>query len=131
METMTLAEFRAALKRQGVPSHENFAFKCPMCGTVQSGADLIKAGAGETFDDVEKYLAFSCIGCFTGAPKKGESTGRGCNWTLGGLFRTHKLEVVTEDGEHHPRFALATAEEAQAHMHANDEINRPAASGSG
>ena len=24
--------------------------------------------------------------------------------TLGGLFKIHELEVVTPDGEHHPRF---------------------------
>ena len=27
----------------------------------------------------------------------------------------HKLEVITEDGEAHPRFQLATPDEAKAH----------------
>jgi hypothetical protein len=35
---------------------------------------------------------------------------------LGGLISLHKLEVVTPDGEHHPRFEVATPDEAKAHM---------------
>lgn len=116
MQTMTLDEYKAAVKAQGVP-HEHIAMKCPMCGVIQSGADLISAGAGSDFDEVEKYLAFSCVGRFTGAesPRK-KPDGKPCNWTLGGLFSLHKLEVVTPDGKKHPRFELATPAEAKAHM---------------
>lgn len=116
MQTMTLEEFQAALQAQGVNSHLHFALKCPMCGTVQTGADLIAAGAGADFDAVEGYLGFSCIGRFTGAgsPRK-EPDGKPCNWTLGGLFALHQLEVVLPDGTHHSRFKPATPEEAQAH----------------
>lgn len=123
MKTMTLDEFHAALKSQGVP-RDHLALRCPMCGTVQSAVDLISAGAGKTFDDVEKYLGFSCVGRFTGADdhKKGALPGSGCNWTLGGLFQLHKLEVVTEDGRHHPRFEPSTPDEAQAHMLHNVEL---------
>lgn len=116
MKTMTLAQFHATLMAQGVSAREHIALKCPMCGTVQSAADLIAAGAGANFDDVEKYLGFSCVGRFTGAgaPRK-EPDGQPCNWTLGGLFTLHKLEVLTPDGERHPRFEPATPDEAQAH----------------
>lgn len=119
MQTMTLDEYKAALKAQGVP-HEHIAMKCPMCGVIQSGADLIAAGAGADFDAVEKYLGFSCVGRFTGAgsPRK-KPDGKPCDWTLGGLFRVHKLEVVTPDGKKHPRFELATPAEVQAHMAAS------------
>jgi hypothetical protein len=117
MQTMTLAEYHAAVKAQGVPTHEHVAMKCPMCRTIQSASDLIAAGAGADFDAVEKYLGFSCVGRFSGAgsPRK-EPDGKPCNWTLGGLFALHKLEVVTPDGKRHPRFELATPVEAQAHM---------------
>lgn len=117
MRTITIDEFRAELKSQGVKSHIDFAFKCPVCQTVQSARDLIKAGAGQSFDQVERYLAFSCIGRFTnaGAWKKDEPPGRGCNWTLGGLFQLHELTVTTPEGENHPRFELASPEEAQTH----------------
>jgi len=56
MKTMTLKEFLAALKAQGVPSPKQAFLVCPMCGTLQSADDLIHAGAGATFDEVEKYL---------------------------------------------------------------------------
>lgn len=116
MKTMTLDEFLAGCKAQGVKSSDDIALVCPMCGTVQSARDLINAGAGEDFNSVEKYLGYSCIGRFTGAgaPRK-TPDGEGCNWTLGGLFQTHKLEVITPDGKRHPRFELATPEQAQTH----------------
>lgn len=95
MKTMTLDEFTEAMKSQGVPI-EDVTFECPRCRTLQSANDLIAAGAGATLDDVEKYLAFSCVGRF-------DET-KGCDWTLGGLLTIHELEVVTPEGKHHPRF---------------------------
>lgn len=115
MERMTLSEFHAAVKAQGV-AREDVALVCPMCATVQSGRDLIAAGAAADFDSIEKDLGFSCVGRWTNAPgPRKEPDGEPCNWTLGGLFALHKLEVITEDGKAHPRFALATPEQAQAH----------------
>ncbi len=117
MKTMSLEEFRETLKAQGVP-REHYAFRCPICSTIQSGEDLIAAGAGADFEAVQSYLGFSCIGRFTkvGGHVKGTPPGKGCNWTLGGLFRMHELEVITEDGKHHPHFEPVTPEEAQAHQ---------------
>lgn len=125
MERITLAEFHERLKSQGV-SHEHFAFKCAICGTIQSAQSLIAGGAGKTFDEVEKYLGFSCIGRFNNAPewKRGTPPGRGCNWTLGGFLRLHKFEVVTPDGEKHPRFEPATPDEAKALMASLDATSR-------
>lgn len=122
MRTLTVEEFQTELKAQGVRSHEHFAFRCVMCGTIQSGRDLIEAGAGKTFDEIEKFLGFSCVGRWTkaGPHKKGNPPGRGCDWTLGGLFNFHDLAVTTPDGEKHPRFELATPEEAQAHQAKHD-----------
>lgn len=116
MQSMTLNEFHAAIKAQGLPPN-HWAFRCPACGTVQSATDLINAGAGASMGEVEKYLGFSCYGRFTGAgaPRK-KPDGKPCNWTLGGLFQIHRLEVLTPDGERHPRFEVATSDEAQAHM---------------
>lgn len=115
MRKITVDQFHAELKAQGV-ERRDLAFKCPMCGTVQSARDLIAAGAGKDFDEVEKYLAFSCVGRWTGAPgPRMHPDGKPCDWTLGGLFSMHRLEVVTEDGKAHPRFEPASPEEAQAH----------------
>lgn len=96
MKTMTLEEFHAALKDQGTDRIEDVTFRCPKCQTLQSAQDLIDSGAGKNIDEVEKYLAFSCVGRW--------SIKKGCDWTLGGLFKIHELEVVTPDGKRHPRF---------------------------
>lgn len=96
MKTMTLKEFFAAMEAQGAKRIEDVTFRCPRCKTLQSAQDLIDAGAGKSIDEVEKYLGFSCVGRWDDK--------KGCDWTLGGLFCIHELEVVTPDGEHHPRF---------------------------
>lgn len=115
MKTMTLDEFIAACKAQA-KRREEIVFVCPMCGTMQSGNDFIAAGVGKDFDEIEKFLGYSCIGRWQGAdaPRK-YPDGKPCNWTLGGLFQTHKLEVVTPDGKRHPRFELASVLEADVH----------------
>lgn len=100
LQTMPLNEFHEALRSQGKERIEDVSFRCPRCGTLQSAQDLIEAGAGQDFADVEKYTAFSCIGRF--------DTEKGCDWTLGGLLQIHELQVQTEDGEMHPRFFPAT-----------------------
>lgn len=113
--TISLDEFHAQLKAQKVPSRRHVAMKCPVCGTVQSMDSLIRAGAGPDEDSVEKFVGFSCVGRWTmaGPHKPGTPPGRGCNWTLGGLFAIHNLEVATPDGKVHPSFEAATPEEAQ------------------
>lgn len=116
MITLTVQEFFAKLRSQNVP-REHLAFVCPICGSIQSAYDLIKAGAGKDYDEVEKYVAFSCVGRFTHklpAPKP-FGTRYGCDWTLGGLFQFHDLEVITPDGKAHPRFRPVSATIAQAH----------------
>jgi hypothetical protein len=114
MKTLTLEEFRGLIKAQNV-DRLDWALVCPMCGTVQSSRLLIQANAGTDFDDVRKFLGFSCVGRFTGkgSPTSEKDKKHGCNWTLGGLFQMHELEVITEDGIHHPQFEPATAEQAQ------------------
>ena len=122
MNTKTVEEMHQAMKAQKVPK-EHIAFMCPMCGTVQSCQSLIKAGAGATLEEVEKYIGFSCVGRFTKAgppprkPKRGNT--KGCNWTLGGLFQLHKLEVLLPDGKKQASFEVADHDQAQALMKRN------------
>lgn len=117
MKSITVAEYHSAFRAQRAARREQLAVVCPMCGTVQTAQDLIDAGAGKTFDDVEGYFGFSCIGRFTGkgSPRK-EQDGQACNWTLGGLLQIHKLEVATPDGRSLPRFEAATPEQASEHL---------------
>lgn len=117
MRVVTLDEFMLELKAQGVPK-EHLAFRCPMCGTVQSAFDLIAAGAGDQFEDVEKYLGFSCVGRWLECQPPPGVPERGCDWTLGGLIGCQKLEVQTPDGKRHARFEPCTPVEAQAHYDA-------------
>jgi len=117
VRAIPLEDFHAALVAQGVGHRMDLAFVCPMCGTVQSGRDLMAAGAGETFAEIERHLGYSCVGRWTEAeaPRK-EPDGKPCNWTLGGLFKLHTLEVITADGQHHPSFEPATPTQAQVHF---------------
>lgn len=111
---MKVADFRAALKAQGVPP-QHVAVICPACKTVQSKADFVAAGMTE--EKAEGYIGFSCLGRFTGAPgPRAEPDGKPCNWTLGGLLQIHDLVVIDNDGTRHRMFAVATPEQAQAHM---------------
>jgi len=105
---ITVEDFKAIIKKQGQPI-ELVKFECPMCGKHQCAQDFIDVGVGKNIDEVEKYLAFSCIGRFTGqdSPPSREMKRPdhdGCNWTLGGLFSFHELGVETPDGKIHPRF---------------------------
>jgi hypothetical protein len=118
-EEITIAEAHRRMRAQGVSAREHVAFICPICATAQSIASLLRAGA--PLDRVENYIGFSCEGRFTGAgpwpndpAAQRARTKRGCDWTLGGLLRLHRLEVVTEDGDRQPSFEIASADIAQA-----------------
>lgn len=110
MKTMSVAEWRAEGERRFGPDPRDWKFVCPMCHTVQSARDFYAAGFVPGKGEVNKYLGFSCIGRWTGAgPFSPKSPTRGCDWTLGGLFRIHTLEVMDEEGHQHPRFEFAEA----------------------
>jgi hypothetical protein len=113
--TRSLADFKADCAAQDMP-REHIAVMCPVCGTIQSIASLIAAGVSP--HAAEAAIGFSCEGRFTnaGPARHGQPARpgtRGCDWTLGGLFKMHRLEVITEDGERHPHFELATKTDAQ------------------
>lgn len=137
LEIILVTELHRRMKAQGVSSEKHIAFVCPVCSTVQSIASLMCAApevagasggivpASTLSEEVaRKLIGFSCEGRLTNVgpfvPKRRSSKlpkdpcRRGCDWTLGGLFTIHKLEVVTPDGRHHPSFELATPEQAQA-----------------
>lgn len=120
--TLTVTEYHARLADQGVSARRNVAFVCPVCGTVQSIASLILSGADPV--SVERSVGFSCEGRFNNAgpwvsvkdnsPKaKARRRIRGCDWTLGGIFKIHTVEVILPDGSKQPAFEPATPEQAQ------------------
>jgi hypothetical protein len=121
-EQITVEQLHARFKAQGVSAREHIAFKCISCSTVQSMASLVKAGCPAA--KAETQVGFSCEGRWSNAGpwpsdkrKDGKSDARrkvrGCDWTLGGLLRLHKIEVIDTDGKPQPIFEIASAEEAQ------------------
>lgn len=124
METIKIEEFHARLKAQAVSAREHVALVCPICGTPQSLASLFAAQGKTDVSRAEGMIGFSCEGRLTNAgpwPSDKDKSAkanlrrlvRGCDWTLGGLFRIHRLEVVTQDGRAWPSFEVATPEQAQ------------------
>lgn len=71
---------------------DKWRFKCPACGQSQTLAEFKAANVQKP----EGKFYFSCIGRWV--------PGRGCDWTLGGLFQIHKTEVIDQDGDVFPVF---------------------------
>jgi len=87
MKTYTHEEWLDEAERRFGDDPRDWLFVCPRCKTEQCAWDFYEAGVkGSTID---KVLAFSCIGRFT--------DGKGCDWTLGGLFQIHEVEVEFGD----------------------------------
>jgi hypothetical protein len=97
MKTMKLEDFKAEARKRFGPDNKKWKFQCPHCKTAQSAEDLVAAGVSK--DDINKYVGFSCIGRFT--------KDKGCDWTLGGLFQIHEIEIEIADGTKHVSFDLA------------------------
>lgn len=98
MKTMTLKEWHDLGRKLYGDDMKKWKFKCVRCGHVQTAQDFIDLEL-----DPNSYVHFTCIGRFN--QKK-----VGCDWTLGGLFSVHKVEIVDEEGNHHPTFEFADDE---------------------
>lgn len=77
------------------PDTDGWLFQCPGCGNQQSVNSVLKDNPELNRDDVKGWIYYSCQGRYG----KG-----GCDWTLGGFLRLHKLEVVKDDGSVMPVF---------------------------
>jgi len=103
MVEIKLNDWLAEGKKRFGEDIKKWQFVCPACKTVQTPQDLLDAGVGG--DDVDRYIAFSCIGRFT----EGKKGTKGCDWTLGGFFQVHKTLVDREDGTTRRVFEFAEA----------------------
>lgn len=83
------------------PNVALWKFKCPSCGQIQTGEDWKAAGAD--IRDIDRMLAFSCIGRqwlrlngldYDVVEFMEKTKGKGCNYAGHGLFRVAPLEVV-------------------------------------
>lgn len=70
-------------------------FKCPRCGSVQTMEDFTEIG----FAKPQQVVHYSCIGRW--------KDGVGCDWTLGGLFKIHTVEILMPSGDVRPSFEYA------------------------
>lgn len=95
----TLAEWRAEAGLRFGPDPRDWRFRCVSCGHVQSIASILEHTPDRDRELVGNQVAFSCEGRWV--------KGVGCDWTLGGLFTIHKVEVVMEDGAICPSFEFA------------------------
>lgn len=122
VERINSAEFKHRLQKQDVSAKRHWAFVCPICSTVQSVASLVAAGASP--EEAAHLIGFCCEGRFTNAgpwPMACDITPiafarrkvRGCDWTLGGLFKIHTLEVISPEGDTSPWFSIATGQAAR------------------
>jgi hypothetical protein len=87
--------FKKAEDLFGTADQKKWKFKCSHCGQSQTLQDFIDAGV----ENPENKFYYSCIGRWV--------KGRGCDWTLGGLFQIHKTEVIAEHDKHVPVFEFA------------------------
>lgn len=83
-----------SLKDKFGEDSKQWKFKCASCGNIQSRQDFIDNGAEENSD----AIYYNCIGRFV--------KGKGCDWTLGGLFQVHKT-IVVKDMKITPVFEMA------------------------
>lgn len=100
--TLSAAGWREEAERRFGPNGRDIQFRCVSCGEVQTAGQFVELGF--TPDEAMNRVSISCIGRW--------AKDRGCDWTLGGLFQFHELEVVTEDGRHVPCFEFATPDNA-------------------
>ena len=92
---MSIDDWKAKAAKLYGDDAKQWRFKCPSCGEVQTGQEFID----NNVDDPIGKFYFSCTGRWV--------DGRGCNWTLGGLFQIHNVEVVNEEGEAVPVMEFA------------------------
>lgn len=105
MEQMNRAQWFAEGVRRFGADQMAWKFVCPSCGHVATVQDWKDAGASEP------DVGFNCIGRFKGDPEVTAKAafrraGGPCNYTSGGLFKIHELEVAY-NGVNHPMFRFA------------------------
>jgi len=99
MRTMELKQWLARGTELYGDNMRAWRFRCVACGNVQS-AELVDARNPELVGvNKSSWIYFACEGRHT--------AGVGCDWSLGGLFTIHRLEVIPPDGKPAPAFEFA------------------------
>ena len=98
MKTITLDEWWKEGIRLFGEDRINWKFVCPKCKTIQSAKDFLEI-IDFPKEKIGTALGYSCIGRFIDE--------KGCDWSLGGLFQIHTVEIALADGEKRPIFDFA------------------------
>jgi len=108
MRETTEQEFKNEAERRFGKDPMLWAWKCPVCGFVQTAADYKAAGAPES------AVGYSCVGRWIDGSRRafgGKGVGP-CDYTGGGLFALNPVAVLMDNGRTVDLFELATEEEA-------------------
>lgn len=87
IRTLTHSEWHTEATRRFGDDHRAWRFRCPRCGNIQSIASVLEHNP--SLKDPSNWIYVSCEGRHV--------PGHGCDWTLGGLFKIHTVEVVVDD----------------------------------
>jgi len=113
IKTMKVDDYFLIAENRFGRDPRKWKFVCPMCNKVQSVQDFLNLKERMDEDTIRGHIGFSCIGTFNGRGTEilfndnNEKSKHGCNYTLGGLFQIHTIEIKDNDGKTHPRFELA------------------------
>lgn len=97
--TLTHEEWLARGEELYGPRGRDWKFRCVACGHVQSAVAVVARNPAIELLSTRDWIYFSCEGRRTASV--------GCDWTLGGLFTLHSLEVVDDGGVRRPAFEFA------------------------
>lgn len=104
---MTLEEYLAKGKELYGENTDEWKYKCPACGHIQTIKDFKPyKEKGATPNSATE----ECIGRYTGGEwigKNGKKTTSPCNYAGYGLFRISPIRVKLKDGETTHSFAFA------------------------
>ena len=96
MENFTLREWRAEGERRFGSDPNNWKFRCPSCGNVQTIRDFEGLDLGQT--KAEDVVYFSCIGRWNGSGDVEMCSGKSpCNYTIGGLFVLSETQIELDE----------------------------------
>lgn len=112
-DNITHEEFLATLRERFGPNPADWAFVCPACNDVTTGADLKQALADNPRTrrdgsevNAADLLGQECIGRSLGALGREKYSGRGCDWAAYGLIGG-PLGVEMPDGRIVRSFRIA------------------------
>jgi len=93
------AEWLAEGERRFGSDRNDWAFKCVSCGNIQSANSVLAHGCPEDELTIRAWLTNNCEGRY--------NKNYGCDWSLSGIFRIHKVVLLSDKGVVYPMFEFA------------------------